>query len=242
MDIQVQNGEVELKGPKAKADRAKAHISSLARQWADETLHTLKIEPKYHRELIGAQGSQIHRLQNRYNVHINFPKTAKPGKDDESVADVASEAGKPRRQQGPDEVTIRGPKKGADEARDEIFSLYQYLKDNSFIATVSVQQKQLPSLIGSGGVGMDELRQTTGAKIDIPNDRNESQDATVEIQIKGTKAQVAAAKKIIEEKRAVFDETVTKTVEIDRKWHRNLIGPGGMFPLPFSDKKARPFL
>ncbi|KAI1100931.1 putative RNA binding effector protein Scp160 [Jackrogersella minutella] len=227
VDIQVQNGEVELKGPKAKAERAKTHITSLARQWADETTHTLKIEPKYHRELIGAQGSQIHRLQNRYNVHINFPKTAKFGKDDESVADVASEAGKPRRQQGPDEVTIRGPKKGADEARDEIFGLYLYLKENSFIASVAVQQKQLPSLIGSGGVGMDELRQATGAKIDIPNDRNESGDTTVEIQIKGTKAQVAAAKKIIEEKRAVFDETVSKTVEIDRKWHKNLIGPGG---------------
>ncbi|KAI0379031.1 hypothetical protein F5Y04DRAFT_272295 [Hypomontagnella monticulosa] len=227
VDIQVQNGEVELKGPKAKADRAKAHILSLARQWADETTHVLKIEPKYHRELIGAQGSQIHRLQNRYSVHINFPKTAKPGKDDESVADVASEAGKPRRQQGPDEVTIRGPKKGADEARDEIFSLYQYLKDNSFLATVTVQQKQLPSLIGSGGAGMDELRQTTGAKIDIPNERNDAEDATVEIQIKGTKAQVAAAKKIIEEKRSVFDETVTKTVEVDKKWHKVLIGPGG---------------
>ncbi|KAI1766953.1 hypothetical protein GGR53DRAFT_484179 [Hypoxylon sp. FL1150] len=227
VDIQVQNGEVELKGPKAKSDRAKAHIASLARQWADETNHTLKIEPKYHRELIGAQGSQIHRLQNRYGVHINFPKTAKPGKDDESVADAASEAGKPRKQQGPDEVTIRGPKKGADEARDEIYSLYQYLKDNSFTASVGVQQKQLPSLIGSGGAGMDELRQTTGAKIDIPNDRNEAPGAIVEILIKGTKAQVAAAKKIIEEKKAVFDETVTKTVEVDRKWHKNLIGPGG---------------
>ncbi|KAL7621934.1 hypothetical protein AAE478_007434 [Parahypoxylon ruwenzoriense] len=227
VDIQVQNGEVELKGPKAKADRAKAHILSLGRQWADETTHTLKIEPKYHRELIGAQGSQIHRLQDRYGVHINFPRTTKPAKDDESLADAASEAGKPRRQQGPDEVTIRGPKKGADEARDEIFSLYQYLKDNSFIATVTVQQKQLPSLIGSGGAGMDELRQITGAKIDIPNDRNESQDGAVEIQIKGTKAQVAAAKKIIEEKRTVFDETVTKTIEVDRKWHKNLIGPGG---------------
>ncbi|KAI1388026.1 putative RNA binding effector protein Scp160 [Hypoxylon trugodes] len=227
VDIQVQNGEVELKGPKAKAERARSHIQSLARQWADETTHTLKIEPKYHRELIGAQGSQILRLQNRYAVHINFPKSAKPGKDDDSVADAASEAGKPRRQQAPDEVTIRGPKKGADEARDEIFSLYQYLKENSFITTVTVQQKQLPSLIGSGGAGMDELRQTTGAKIDIPNDRNEAEDALVEIQIKGTKAQVAAAKKIIEEKKAVFDETVTKTLEIDRKWHKNLIGPGG---------------
>ncbi|KAI8956650.1 hypothetical protein F5Y11DRAFT_145638 [Daldinia sp. FL1419] len=227
VDIQVQNGEVELKGPKAKAERAKSHITALARQWADEAFHTLKIEPKYHRELIGAQGSQIHRLQNRYAVHINFPKTTKPGKDDESVADGTSEAGKVRRQQGLDEVTIRGPKKGADGARDEIFSLYEYLKENSFTATVAVQQKQLPSLIGSGGAGMDELRQTTGAKIDIPNERNETEDAIVEILIKGTKAQVAAAKKIIEEKKAIFDETVTKTVEIDRRWHKNLIGPGG---------------
>ncbi|KAI0010351.1 putative RNA binding effector protein Scp160 [Xylariaceae sp. FL0662B] len=227
VDIQVQNGQVELKGPKAKAERAKAHIMSLGRQWADETTHTLKIEPKYHRELIGPQGNQIIRLQNRYGVHINFPKSAKPSKDDESVADVASEAGKPRRQQGPDEVTIRGPKKGADEARDEIFSLYQYLKDNSFVSTVAVQQKQLPSLIGSGGIGLDDLRQTTGAKIDVPHERSDAQDTTVEVQIKGTKAQVAAAKKIIEEKRAVFDETVTKTVEVDRKWHKTLIGPGG---------------
>jgi predicted PilT family ATPase len=227
VEIQVQNGEVELKGPKAKAERAKAHINSLAKTWADETTHTLKIEPKYHRELIGAQGSQITRLQTRYNVHINFPRTARPSKDDESVADATSDAGKPRRQQGPDEVVIRGAKKGADDARDEIFSLYQYLKDNSFTATVSVQQKQLPSLIGAGGSGMDELRTATGAKVDIPNERNGPQDALVEIQIKGTKTQVAAAKKMIEEKKAVFDDTVTKTVEVDRKWHKILIGSGG---------------
>jgi polyribonucleotide nucleotidyltransferase len=227
VDIQVQNGEVELKGPKAKAEKARAHITSLGKQWADETSHTLKIEPKYHRELIGAQGGQIHRLQNRYNVHINFPRTAKPTKDDESVADAASDSGKPQRQQAPDEVTIRGPKKGADEARDELFSLFQYLKDNSFTATVTVQQKQLPSLIGSGGSAMDELRQATGAKVDIPNDRNEVQDGLVEIQIKGTKSQVANAKKIIEEKKAVFDDTVTKTIDVDRKWHKTLIGPGG---------------
>ncbi len=227
VDIQVQNGEVELKGPKAKAERAKAHITSLGKQWADETTHTLKIDPKYHRELIGAQGGQILRLQNRYHVHINFPRSAKASKDDESVADAASEAGKGRRQQGPDEVTIRGPKKGADEARDEIFSLFQYLKDNSHTATVTVQQKQLPSLIGAGGAGMDELRSITGAKIDIPSERSESQDAKVDIQIKGTKTQVAEAKKLLEEKRAIFDDTVTKTVDIDRKWHKTLIGPGG---------------
>ncbi|KAI1309293.1 putative RNA binding effector protein Scp160 [Xylaria venustula] len=227
VDIQVQNGEVELKGPKAKAERAKAHINSLGRQWADETTHSLKIDPKFHRELIGAQGSQILRLQNRYGVHINFPKTTKPGKDDESVADAASETGKPRRQQNPDEVTVRGPKKGADAARDEIFSLYQYLQEHAFTETIAVQQRQLPSLIGSGGAAMDELRQTTGARVDIPNDRNEAPDAIVEITIRGSKQQVNSAKKILEEKKAIFDDTISKTIEVDRKWHKILIGPGG---------------
>ncbi|KAI0408400.1 putative RNA binding effector protein Scp160 [Xylaria palmicola] len=227
VDIQVQNGEVELKGPKAKAERARSHITALGRQWADETTYSLKIEPKFHRELIGAQGGQILRLQNRYGVHINFPKTAKPGKDDESVVDAASEASRPRRQQGADEVTIRGPKKGADAARDEIFSLYEYLREHSFTETVAVKQKQLPSLIGSGGAAMDELRQTTGAKVDIPNDRNDAPDAVVEITIRGSKQQVAAAKKILEEKKVIFDDTISNTLEVDRKWHKNLIGPGG---------------
>ncbi|KAI1437123.1 putative RNA binding effector protein Scp160 [Xylaria sp. CBS 124048] len=227
VDIQVGDGEVELKGPKAKAERAKSYILSLGRQWADETTHHLKIEPKFHRELIGAQGGQILRLQNRYGVHINFPKSNKPGKDDESVADASSESGKPRRQQAVDEVVIRGPKKGADEARDELYSLYQYLKEHSHTATVLVQQKQLPSLIGSGGAAMDELRQATGARVDIPNDRNEASEGMVEITLRGSKEQVTAAKSILEEKKAIFDDTVSKTIEVDRKWHKNLIGPGG---------------
>ncbi|TLD33241.1 hypothetical protein PspLS_00604 [Pyricularia sp. CBS 133598] len=227
VDIQVDNGKVEVKGPKAKAEAAKSHILSLGRQLADETTHTLKIDPKFHRELIGAQGAQINRLQTRYKVLIFFPRSAKPAKDDDSAGDAGSEAGaKPRRQQAPDEVIIRGPKKGADEARDEILSLVQYLKDNSFTATITVQQKQLPHFIGSGGSNMDALRQQTGAKIDIPNGRD-TPDSTVEILIKGTKSQVAAAKKILEEKKSVFDDTVVREVEVDRKFHKSLIGPGG---------------
>ncbi|KAM0426778.1 hypothetical protein ACHAPT_008094 [Fusarium lateritium] len=224
VEIQVQDGKVELKGPKAKAETARSHIQSLARTLADETTHTLKIDPKYHRELIGAQGSQINRLQTRYKVHIFFPRSAKPAADDQSNADAASDAGKPRRQQPADEVIIRGPKKGADEARDEIFSLHKYLEEHSATATVAVQQKQVGSLIGQGGAALDDLRQATGAKIDVPADRD---TPIVEIQLKGTAAQVAKAKKILEEKRAVFDDTVVQTIEVDKKHHKALIGASG---------------
>jgi predicted PilT family ATPase len=225
VEIQVNDGKVQLKGPVAKAEAAKTHILALGRQLQDEATHILKIDPKFHRELIGAKGSQINRLQTRYKVVIFFPRNINNAKDDESVAESASDAGKPRRQQAPDEVIVRGPKRGADEARDELLQLLQYLKDNSFTTFITVQQKQVPSLIGSKGATLDQLRQATGAKIDIPA-AEESGDQ-VDIQIKGTKAQVAAAKKILEEKKALFDDTVVKTIDVDRKYHKALIGTGG---------------
>ncbi len=224
VEIQVQDGKVELKGPKAKAENARTYIQNLGRSLADETTHTLKIDPKYHRELIGTQGTQINRLQTRYKVLIFFPRSAKNTSDEQSNADATSDAGKGRRQQAPDEVIIRGPKKGADEARDEIFSLHKYLEEHSVTATVPVQQKQVGSLIGQGGAALDELRQQTGARIDVPADRDTD---TVEISIKGTASQVAKAKKALEEKRTVFDDTVVKTVDVEKKHHRALIGASG---------------
>ncbi|KAK3295169.1 uncharacterized protein B0H64DRAFT_358571 [Chaetomium fimeti] len=227
VEIQVDDGKVQLKGPKAKAEAARTHINALARQLQDEATHVLKIDPKFHREIIGAQGNQVNKLQTRYKVLIFFPRSnTKNAKDDDSLGDSASDAGKSRRQQAADEVIIRGPKRGADEARDELLSLLQYLKDTSFTATVTVQKKQVPSLIGAGGAVLEQLRQSTGAKIDVPSAKESTEDQA-EIQIKGTKAQVAAAKKILEEKKAVFDDTVVKKIEVPRKYHRTLIGTGG---------------
>jgi polyribonucleotide nucleotidyltransferase len=228
VEIQVEDGKVTLKGPKAKAEAAKTHISALGRQWADETTHILKIDPKYHGEIIGSSGAQINKLQEKYKVQIHFPRVAKAGRDDQSNADAASEAGrKPRREQAPDEVSVKGPTKGADAARDDILSYLQYLKDISNVAIISVQAGQVPSLIGSRGREMDEIRRVTSAKIDIPNARDLDPSTRVEITIKGTASQVAQAKKMIAEKRDVFDQTVTKTLDVDKKHHRALIGREG---------------
>jgi hypothetical protein len=45
--------------------------------------------------------------------------------------------------------------------------------------------------------------------------------------VKGTAAQVAAARKVLEQKRAVFDDTVVQTIEVDKKHHKALIGASG---------------
>ena len=227
VDIQVNEGKVDLKGPKAKTEAAKARILALSKKLEDEATHVLKIKPQYHRELIGARGSQVNRLQDRYNVRVQFPRTAR---DDDSNADAASEAGghrSARHNQAPDEVIVRGPRKGADEARDEILSLLQYTIDTSHNSSVSVQQSQLPSLIGQGGKEMESIRETTGAKIDVPGRESVDPSGRVEIRIKGTKTQVEKAKKLLEERAKAFDDIITKSINVDKKYHKALIGSGG---------------
>jgi hypothetical protein len=228
----IENGKVEIKGPTAKAEATKARITSLAKKLEDEATYVLKLAPQYHRDLIGQRGSTVNRLQSRYGVRVQFPRAAgSPAADDHSTGDAASEVGSTRNQrpvQAPDEVIIRGPRKGADSAREEILSLYQWFVDRSHSATVSVAQSQVPSLIGQRGRDMDKLRMETGAQIDVPG-ADEPADASgrVELKIKGTKKQVEDAKKLLLQRAKEFDETVTRTIDVDKKHHKALIGGGG---------------
>lgn len=229
VDIKVENGKVEVKGPKAKADATRMRIINMGRKLEDETTHVLKVPAQYHRELIGQRGIQVNKLQDRYSVRVQFPRAT--ATDD--VAETGSDAGgaRPSRsQQAPDEVLVKGPSKGADSARDEILSLLQWIIENGHSATISVAQSQVASLIGQRGREMDKVRADTGAQIDVPN-ANDAPDASgrVEIRVKGTKQQIAAAKKILQQRASEFDATVTKSIDVDKKYHKALIGGGGMF-------------
>ncbi|KAF7190045.1 Vigilin 1 [Pseudocercospora fuligena] len=223
VDIQLNDGKCEIKGPEAKANACKKHILALAKKLDDEAIHRLNIPPEFHKDLIGAQGSQVNRLQDRYGVRVQFPRN-KQNDDDASVAEGTSR----RDNQLPNEVIVKGPSKGADACRDELLSLLQYVKDNSHVATVSVAQNQLPSLIGAGGKEMEALRLETGAQIDVPSSRDTvGSDGRVEIKIRGSKKAVDEAKKMIQEKAKVFDNTVVRNLDVDRKYHRLIIGPQG---------------
>lgn len=230
VDIQLSEGKCEVKGPEAKANACKKHILEMAKKLEDEAEHHLNIPSQYHRDLIGPGGTQVNRLQDRYGVRVNFPRTRQANDDDASEAGE-SVAGR-RNNQLPHEVIIKGPSRGADACRDELLSLLQYVKDNSHIATVSVAQNQLPSLIGAGGKEMESMRLETGAQIDVPSARDAaSPTGRAEIRIKGSKKAVEEAKKLIEEKAKIFDNTVTRNLDVERKFHRLIIGPQGRCPM-----------
>lgn len=223
VDIQLNDGKCEIKGPEAKANACKKEILAMVKKLDDEATHRLNIAPEFHKDLIGAQGSQVNRLQDRYGVRVQFPRN-KQNDDDASIADGSSR----RDNQQPNEVIVKGPSRGADACRDELLSLLQYVKDNSYVATVSVAQNQLPSLIGAGGKEMEALRLETGAQVDVPSSRDTAgPDGRVEIKIKGSKKAVDDAKKLIQEKAKVYDNTVVRNLDVDRKLHRIIIGAQG---------------
>lgn len=231
VEIQIEDGNVEVKGPKAKADACKAHIASLSRKLEDERTHVLKIKPQFHGELIGSSGKQVSRLQEKTGCRITFPRGNTSPSDGQSVADGASEAGgrqRPGARQAPDEVIIRGPSRGADEAREEILALYQYAQDNSHSAVLSVEQSALGSLIGQGGREMDKIRTETETRIDVPGSK-EVPDASgrVEIRIQGSKSGVEKARKILEARSKTIADNVSKTLTVDKRHHRALIGQNG---------------
>jgi predicted PilT family ATPase len=231
VDIKMMDdGKIEVRGPKAKADACKEHISGLRKKYEDEATYVLKIEPRFHGQLVGKKGADVNRLQDKYTVKIQFPQSSSLH-DDQSNADATSDAGgrRPARSnQAQDEVVIRGPRQGADKARTEILDLYQYAKDNSHSATISVARQHLGSLIGQRGSEIERVRLDTGAQIDFP-DRQETADpkARAEIVMKGTKQAVDAAKVEIQKKVKVLDDTVTRSLEVDRKYHGSLIGAQG---------------
>ncbi|USW48165.1 Putative K domain-containing protein [Septoria linicola] len=224
VDIQLNDGLCEVKGPEAKANLCKQHILRLVKKLDDEKVHHLNIPPEFHKDLIGAQGSQVNRLQDRYGVRVQFPRNKQSNEDESAAVE-----GAPRRDaQKPNEVIVKGPSKGADGCREELLSLLEYVKDNSHSATVSVAQSQLPSLIGAGGKEMDALRLESGAQIDVPSSRDAAgPEGRVEIKIRGSKKAVDEAKKLVQEKAKVFDNTVTRTLDVERRHHRHIIGPGG---------------
>jgi polyribonucleotide nucleotidyltransferase len=227
VEINYTEGKIELKGPKAKCDACKSHIISMAKKLEDETTHNIKVPAQYHGDLKGSKGSQVMRLQERYNVRINFPRAVVAPTDDADAATENSFRNQPT--QAPDVVVIKGPKKGADEAREELLNLLQYTVDHTHTGTVSVSSKLIPSLIGSGGRELDNLRLQTGCSIEMPkkDDVNGANNGRAEVKLKGTKQQVEQAKKVIQEKSKAFDDTVSESLDVDPKFYKTIIGPSG---------------
>lgn len=223
IDTAKEGDQVTITGPPAKAERAKKHITEMAKQAQDETTHQLRIDPQFHAELIGKQGSNIKLYQDRYGVDIRFPKTIQSPTGDADAVGQKRRAG-----QAPNEVLIKGPSRGANAARDDLWDLFMALKNQSHETTILASPNHMRQLIGARGAEAEALRSEHDVRLDFPNSSDHVDSSGRQaIKVRGSQKGVEAARKALEARIQVLDDTVTERIPVGRKHYNPLIGQRG---------------
>jgi predicted PilT family ATPase len=106
--------KVVIQGVRVNVEAAKERIQTQVSSLADQVTISLKVPKEFHRFLIGPSGRYVKKLEDKYNVFIKFPKS---NRGDDSPAG------------NPDEITVRGGKKDAASAKEELMELYEYEKE-----------------------------------------------------------------------------------------------------------------
>ncbi|KAI0812490.1 hypothetical protein BC629DRAFT_1579875 [Irpex lacteus] len=204
--------KVKITGRKENAEEAKRRITSQATRYAEETTEVLKIAHEYHPSLIGQGGKYVVRLEEKYDVKITFPR----GEHSEV---------KPRETLKPDEVHIRGPKRGVANAKAELLEAYEFEKSSNIESKFTIPTRAVARVLGRGGATIKEIKENTGALIDV--DKSVDDSGVTRVILHGTKEAIADAKAAILDIANQVHEETTDSVTIENKFHRTIIGSGG---------------
>ncbi|CAB4487493.1 unnamed protein product [Rhizophagus irregularis] len=215
-----ENVKVTIMGMKSNVEKAKEKILDLIDKLQDATVIHLKVPAEYHKSLIGAKGRYVKRLEEKYGVHIRFPKTNQANGEGEE--DIYA--------QKPDEVIIKGGKKGVNDAKTELLELLDYEKDHDHSINFKIPAKYLPHIVGKNGSRITEIKYDTFTRIDLGRPEileDGSEQEVANVVIHGTKSDICNAQEKILNIVKELENQITLTIHIDPQHHKYLIGPGG---------------
>ena len=190
----------QIVGRKEAVEEAKRRLEAQIEKLEDETTESVTIKRAIQPALIGSGGKYAIRLEEKYGVKLSFPRD---NKDGSSTAK-------------PDEVTIRGGKKGVAQAKAELLEAAAFENESRQELKFTVPSKSVAQIVGKSGSTINGIKDETGAQIDI--DKAHGDDGKTSITVRGSKDAIAAAKKavlaVVEE---VGDE-INVSLTIDPKY------------------------
>ncbi|WBW75025.1 KH domain RNA binding protein, vigilin [Schizosaccharomyces osmophilus] len=214
VQINVEEGQVRIQGIKKNVEETKSRIEAQVQALMDDTIIRVTIPNEFHRQLIGASGKYVKRLEEKFTVRVRFPR-------EDDLSATGGEATKPS---SADEIVIRGSKKAVASAKQELIELYEYEKSIAYSEAIEIPSKAASRIVGRNGATVEKIRAQHDVKIDIGDERSEG---AINVSVRGSKENVQGA---IQEIKVIADEIknqVEKVVKIDREYHRFLIGPSG---------------
>ncbi|WWC64561.1 uncharacterized protein I303_107172 [Kwoniella dejecticola CBS 10117] len=198
----------KIVGRKEAVEEAKKRLDAQIEKLEDETTEIVHIKRAIQPALIGSGGKYAIRLEEKYGVKLSFPRDNKEG-------------------QKPDEVVIRGGKKGVAQAKAELLEAAEYENESRQSISFTIPTKSISQIVGKAGATINKIKDDTNTQIDIEKTPSESDKTKTEVTVRGDKASIASAKKAILEIVEEIGDEIEDSLEIDQKYHRTLIGQGG---------------
>ncbi|KAI8062423.1 hypothetical protein BC940DRAFT_308982 [Gongronella butleri] len=114
--------KVVIQGIQPNVEAAKERVLATVATLADQVTLQLAVPKEFHRFLIGPNGRYVKKLEEKYSVFVRFPR----GSPAAVNGDVSPIPGN-----NPNTITIRGRKKDAAAAKEELSELYEYEKEEA---------------------------------------------------------------------------------------------------------------
>ncbi|RWS13999.1 vigilin-like protein [Dinothrombium tinctorium] len=195
---------IVITGRKENVEQARDKILAIQNSFLNTVKMDIIIPAKFHNSIIGAQGRIIQSIREECgDVLIKFPPQGSKS----------------------DKVSIRGPKDNVIKAKQLLIELSNEKQLNSYTEEIKCRRDFHRYLIGKNGGKIKKIRESSGAKIIFPTDKEleESSNKIDVIYIIGKKECVLKAKEELEAEISLLENTVTETYAIPRKFHSMFI-------------------
>jgi hypothetical protein len=124
--------DLQIVGRKEAVEEAKRRLEAQIEKLEDETTESVNIKRAIQPALIGSGGKYAIRLEEKYGVKLSFPRDNKDGSATTK----------------PDEVTIRGGKKGVAQAKAELLEAAAFENESRQELKFSVPSKSVAQIVG----------------------------------------------------------------------------------------------
>merc|ERR1719495_2386961 len=193
---------IRIEGNKAGVEQAKKELESMVAKMENEKEKDLIIENRFHRQIIGPKGENIHKIRDEFPaVQISFP-------------DMGDKS---------DIVKLRGSKDEVDKCAKILSKIARDLLESNYQVKLPIFKQFHKNIIGKGGVNIKKIRDETNTKIDLPNSDADSDTIT----ITGKKEDVNKAADKIREIQSQMANVVSRDLSIPAKIPNTVIGAGG---------------
>ncbi|KAJ2611428.1 hypothetical protein H4S08_003171, partial [Coemansia sp. RSA 1365] len=200
---------VKLQGTREDVGAVVSELNELAARMADQVSEIVNVPARLHRSLIGTGGKYVRRLEEKYAVSVQFPSSRRESSDDPQLT--------------PDQILIRGGRKGVESTKVELLELAAYETEHNHTVRFTIPSVYLPHVVGKAGSRIGEIKDESNTRIDLGDPKDDSVEVVIVGTVAGTKLAREAIETIVTEQQSQIETTLSVPV----KYHRLLIGSGG---------------